>query len=138
MTPSILRAEQVIWLTLVDMMGGPVVKPLTSSVMLINGLETSNTLKYDLDDKEASTKLSLGRIGSFSMADIFIKACATSSCETKLQMELKRWKNPDFKVCIDELLLHLRSSYTLKLLGTGSKWSRSLLRISFAGTFIGE
>jgi hypothetical protein len=104
MTPSILRAEQDVWLTLVDIMGGDVNNndiPLPHFLSLVN--RDPNSLEYNLHDEEASTS-SLGSVG-FSATGVMAKVSAVKDME--IPVELRRWKNPDFKVCTNSTEVYI-------------------------------
>ena len=99
MTPSILRAEQITWLTLVDMMGGSFVKCLSNSVTLITGIsDTLNKLEFSLSTNYMNTSFdSIDPV----MTDIICKFSDVG--EAEIPVDIQHWKNPDFQVCTSRI-----------------------------------
>jgi hypothetical protein len=95
MTASFLRAEQVIWLTLLEMMGGASVGTLTNTRPLISGLSsTSKKLEFESRPCHALTS-SFGSVDPL-IRNIVLRFDAVGAAE--VPMEVRHWKNPQFKV----------------------------------------
>ena len=121
MTASSLRAEQVIWLTLLEMMGGAAVGTLTNTRPLISGMSsTSRRLEF-------APSPSLGLSSSFGAVEPLIRNLAISFRHVgvaEVPTEVRHWKNPQFKVCTSSIELHVLSAFETASGGTG--FSRSV------------
>jgi hypothetical protein len=96
-TPSILRAEQVLWLTLVEMMGGGSVGSLTNSIHLITGMsDSSKKLEFESSASLAMTS-SFGSVDPV-IANLIMKFSFLG--EKEVPLEVWHWKSPWMKVHI--------------------------------------
>ena len=96
-TPSILHAEQVLWLTLVEMMGGGSVGSLTNSVHLITGIsDKSKKLEFESSPSLALTS-SFGSVNPV-IANLVMKFSFLG--EKEVPIEVRHWKSPWMKVHI--------------------------------------
>ena len=125
MSASILRAEQVIWLTLLELMGGESVGTLTNTRPLISGVSRiSKKLEF-----ESSPCLDLA--SSFGSVDPLIRNIAQrfgSVGAAEVPMEVRHWKNPKFKVCMSSIALYMLSVFET---ARGGWWFSRNLRIAF-------
>lgn len=95
MSPFVLRAEQVMWLTLLELMGGASAGALTNAIPLISGMSpTSNKLEF-----QSSKCLAL--TSSFASVDPVVTNLVMGFSPvgiTDVPMEVVHWKNPKFQV----------------------------------------
>ena len=97
-------------------MGGKVAEPLTNSVGLINGLsDVSNKLSFDLC--QPRPLLSFGSVDP-ALVDIIVNFDAMGG-EMAVPIDIRHWRNPNFKVCIYSDVFCV--IYTLKSIGAGSR-----------------